>query len=94
MRDAGEQQRTKDALLEAGVRGLRIILVALVMFPQLSGPLPVSAQASSPNEYSVKAAFLFTLRSLWSGLKGRFKTQAARSFTARSERIRFKARWT
>jgi len=59
MRDAGEQQRTKDALLEAGVRGLRIMLAVLVVLPQLSGAWPVSAQASSPNEYSVKAAFLF-----------------------------------
>lgn len=29
------------------------------MLPQMSGAWPLSAQASSPNEYAVKAAFLF-----------------------------------
>jgi uncharacterized protein DUF4154 len=59
MRDADGQQRTKDALLEGSVRGLRIMLALLVMLPQFSRAWPASAQASSPNEYAVKAAFLF-----------------------------------
>jgi YfiR/HmsC-like len=59
MRDADGQQRTKDALLEGSVRGLRIMLAVLVMLPQFSRAWPASAQASSPNEYAVKAAFLF-----------------------------------
>jgi uncharacterized protein DUF4154 len=59
MRGAGWTQRQEGALSNAGWRGLRIILAGLVILSQLSGPWPASAQASSPNEYSVKAVFLF-----------------------------------
>lgn len=58
-RGKGKNQWRDGALLGAGGRGLRIILATLVMLPQLSGAWPASAQASPPNEYAVKAAFLF-----------------------------------
>ena len=59
MRGKGRSQRGEEALLSAGLRGLRIILAVLVMLPQIGSAWPVAAQASSPNEYAVKAAFLF-----------------------------------
>lgn len=59
MRGARQSARDEDALLEAELRRLRIFLAAFVLFLQLGGHWPASAQASSPNEYTVKAAFLF-----------------------------------
>lgn len=59
MRGAGRKQRHLSALLNASLRSMRGILAVFFLLFQLSGTWLLSAQASAPNEYAVKAAFLF-----------------------------------
>jgi len=77
MRGAGQNQRYKDAWLDACLRWLRIFLAAVVLLPLFSGSWPASTQASSPNEYAVKAAFLFHFAQFVEWPDGVFQTASS-----------------